>query len=79
MLGFSTHSTSIIDALLSFKGIRHFLESLAEITILQWKAVDNILVKRNPKQVRLFSHLKYFQGTVCGWFNGEETSILGSL
>lgn len=56
MLGFNTYPTSIIDALLSFKGIDHFLESLAEITISRWKAVDNILVKRNPKQVGLFSH-----------------------
>lgn len=38
-------------ALLSFKGMCHFLESSAEITISQSKAVDNILVKRNPKQV----------------------------
>lgn len=43
-------------ALLSFKGVCHFLESLAEVTILQLKAVDNILVKRNPKQVSLYSH-----------------------
>lgn len=34
MLGFNTHPTSIIYALLSFQGIDHFLESLEEITIL---------------------------------------------
>lgn len=79
MLGFSSPSTSVIHALLFFKGRHHFLESLAEITVLQWKAADSILVKSNPKQVSLFSHLKCFQGTVCGWFNGEETGILGSL
>lgn len=42
--------------MLSFKGVCHFLESLEEITILQLKTVDSILVKKNPKQVSLYSY-----------------------
>lgn len=43
-------------ALLSFEGMCHFLESLAEMAILHSKAIDNILAKKNPKQVSLYSH-----------------------